>query len=152
MPKAGERAPDFSLPSTHGDVSLSELLEHGRVLLAFYFEDATPSCTAEVRALTDANDALREAGTQVIAVCADSVSSHRAFARRMGGVPFPLASDQSLDVITSYDVLSEDDRRRARRALFVIERDGKISYVADPFQVNSLSQLEEALRAAGVVL
>lgn len=150
MPDVGESAPDFSLPSTRGDLSLKELLEHGRLLLAFYFEDATPSCTTEIRVLSDAQPMLREAGTQVVAVCADSVSSHRAFVKRLGGVPFPLAADQSLDTVRAYDVLSADDRRRARRALFVIERDGTISYAADPFQVNNLSQLENALRAAGV--
>jgi hypothetical protein len=46
--------------------------------------------------------------------------------------------------------VSEDDARRSRRALFVIEQDGTISYGADPLSVNSTSQLEEALRALGV--
>ncbi len=155
MPNAGpspKDAPDFSLPSTNGDVRLSDLLERGRVLLAFYFEDATPSCSTEIAALKDAHDLLREAGTQVVAISADSVESHRAFAERLGGVPFPLASDASLDAARAFGVVAEDDARRSRRALFVIERDGTISYAADPFQVNSVSRLEEALRAAGVDL
>jgi thioredoxin-dependent peroxiredoxin len=150
MPEVGEQAPDFSLLSTNGEVKLSDALQHSRVLLAFYFENGTPSCTTELRALIDANGMLREAGTQVIAVSADSVASHRAFARRLGGVPFVMASDGLLDAIRAYDVLSEDDRRRARRALFVIERDGTVAYAADPFQTNNISQLEETLRASGV--
>jgi peroxiredoxin Q/BCP len=150
MPEVGEPAPDFSLPATNGEVRLSELLTHGRVVLAFYFEDGTPSCTMELRALTEAYPALREAGTQMVALSSDSVASHRAFARRLGGVPFTLASDVLLATARAYDVVAHDDTRRARRALFVIERDGTVAYVADPFQVNNLSQLEELIRVAGV--
>ncbi len=152
MPEPGERAPDFVLPSTNGEVRLSERLVRGRVLLAFYVEDATPACTTEVAALTDAYETLRELGADVIAVSADGVESHRAFAERLGGVPFALASDGDLAVASAYGVIAEDDARRSRRALFVIEQDGTVSYAADPYQPNNLSQLEGALRALGVEL
>jgi peroxiredoxin len=150
MTDVGDKAPDFSLLSLGGEITLSKELRHARVLLAFYFEDGTPACATEMRALKDANGMLRKAGTRVIAVSADSVASHRAFARRLGGVPFVMASDGLLEVARAYDAVAEDDRRRARRALFVIEQDGTVSYAANPFQVNNLLQLEEALRAAGV--
>lgn len=152
MPEAGQPAADFSLPSTNGVVRLSDRLREGRVLLAFYFEDATPSCTTEIEALKDAHAMLRELGADVIAVSADSVESHRAFAERLGGLPFPLASDGDLEVARAYDVVAEDDPRRSRRALFVIEQDGTVAYAANPFSVNALTQLEEALRALGLEL
>ena len=152
MPSAGDRAPDFALPGTDGEVRLSDRLREGRVLLAFYFEDATPSCTTEVEALKDAHATLRELGSDVIAVSADSVESHRAFAERLGGLPFPLASDGDLEVARAYDAVAEDDARRSRRALFVIEQDGTVAYAANPFSPNSLAQLKEALRALGLEL
>ena len=150
MPDVGERAPDFTLPSTDGEVRLGDRLGEGRVLLAFYFEDATPTCSTEVAALKDAHETLRELGADVIAVSADSVESHRAFAERLGGVPFPLASDGQLDVARAYDAVAEDDPRRSRRALFIIEQDGAIAYAANPFSPNNLSQLEGAFRALGL--
>ena len=156
MPSAGERAPDFVLPSTNGEVRMSDRLANDRVLLAFYFEDATPSCSTEVEALKDAYETVRELGADVIAVSADGVESHRAFAERLGGVPFPLASDAELTAARAYDAVAEDDARpdasRSRRALFVIEQDGTISYAANPYSPNSLSQFEEALRALGLEL
>ncbi len=152
MPERGDAAPDFTLPSTDGDIRLSERLRAGRVLLAFYFEDATPTCSTEVEALKDAYETLCDLGADVIAVSADSVESHRAFAQRLGGVPFPLASDAELRVARAYDVVAEDDPRRSRRALFVIEQDGVIAYTANPFSPNSLSQLEGAFRALGLEL
>ncbi len=152
MPERGDAAPDFTLASTDGDVGLSERLRAGRVLLAFYFEDATPTCSTEVEALKDAYETLRDLGADVIAVSADSIESHRAFSQRLSGVPFPLASDGELRVARAYDVVAEDDPRRSRRALFVIEQDGVIAYAANPFSPNSLSQLEGAFRALGLEL
>jgi peroxiredoxin len=152
MASAGDRAPGFSLASTNGDVRLTDLLRGGRVLLAFYFEDGTPACSAQLASLKDAHEALAAAGTQVVAVSADGLESHQAFAERCGGFPYVLASDSDLTVARAYGVVAEDDPRRSRRALFVIERDGVISYAANPYSPNSLAQFEEALRAAGVEL
>jgi peroxiredoxin len=152
MVSAGDRAPDFALPSTGGEARLSEMLHQGRVLLAFYFEDATPTCSTEIAALKDASETLRELGASIVAVSADGPESHRAFAERLGGVPFPLASDVDLSSARAYDAVAEDDPRRSRRALFVIERDGTIGYAANPFNPNNLSQLEEAFRALGLEL
>lgn len=150
MPSAGDRAPDFSLPSTDGELRLSDRLRTGRVLLAFYFEDSTPACSTELATLKDVYAPLRELDADVIAVSADSVDSHRAFAERVGGLPFPLASDANLAVARAYDAVAEDDPRRSRRALFVIDRDGTIACAVNPYSPNSLAQLEEALRALGV--
>ena len=152
MPELGGQAPDFALPSTEGEVRLSERLRDGRVLLAFYFEDATPTCSTEIAALKDAYKTLRELGADVIAVSADDLDSHRAFAERLGGVPFALVSDTGLVAVRAYDVVAEDDRHRSRRALFVIERDGTIAYAANPFSPGSLPQLEGAFRALGLAL
>ncbi len=41
--KVGDKAPDFTLPDTDGRaVTLSKLLEHGPVILAFYVKAFTP--------------------------------------------------------------------------------------------------------------
>ncbi len=37
----GEVAPDFTVPSTHGDITLSQVLEQGPVILALYYADFT---------------------------------------------------------------------------------------------------------------
>ena len=42
MPEIGDKAPGFTLPSTHGEVSLQDFLKDGKVILAFYIEDGTP--------------------------------------------------------------------------------------------------------------
>jgi peroxiredoxin Q/BCP len=40
--KVGDQAPDFSVPSTNGQIVLSHLVEQGPVVLALYPKDFTP--------------------------------------------------------------------------------------------------------------
>jgi peroxiredoxin len=49
MLKAGERAPEFTLPDETGtDRSLTELLSAGAIILYFYPAEFTPGCTAGI--------------------------------------------------------------------------------------------------------
>src|SRR2546430_16445694 len=94
--RAGEHAPLFRLPSTGGEVSLESLLSSGRrLVLAFYFEDATPSCETEITMLRDSFEMLDQFGASVLPVSADSIESHRAFAARLAGPRVPPGSDTS---------------------------------------------------------
>jgi peroxiredoxin len=147
-PQPGQPAPDFTLPSTKGDVSLRDLTADKRVVLAFYVEDATPLCSSEVAALKEDYDLIRDLGAQVLAVSADSLASHEAFARRLGGFPFPLASDSDLLVTNLYDVPDETGKR-SRRAVFVIDRGGTILHTNGWYQPGNVEQYEEIFRALG---
>ena len=42
MPENGQMVPDFTLPSTCGPLTLSQLWQERKVVLAFYIEDDTP--------------------------------------------------------------------------------------------------------------
>jgi peroxiredoxin Q/BCP len=145
----GEQAPDFTLPSTEGDVNLRDLTERSKVVLAFYYEDATPLCSNEVSMLKNDYDVVRELGGEVIAVSADSVESHAAFAERLGGDPFPLASDVRLEAAKAFDAV-DDSGKRSRRAVFVIDRGGKLLHAEPWFQPGNPTQYEAIFRALGL--
>ena len=147
MPRVGEQAPDFALPSTEGELRLSEIAARKKVLLAFYVEDNTPLCSSEISVLREDYEIVQQLGAQVIAVSADTLESHRDFAERLGGVPFPLVSDERLEAAIAYDVLDADSKR-SRRAVFVIEA-GKIVHAEPWFQPGNPRQYEEIFRALG---
>jgi peroxiredoxin len=149
MPEIGEQAPDFTLPSTAGEVRLSEVTARGKVVLAFYYEDATPLCSNEVSMLRDDYEMVRELEAEVIAVSADGIESHEAFADRLGGVPFPLASDERLEAARAFDVV-DDAGKRSRRAVFVIDRGGEILHAERWFQPGNPGQYEAVFRALGI--
>ncbi len=148
MPEIGEQAPDFTLPSTAGEIRLSDLAGEKRVLLAFYTEDSTPLCSGEVSVLKGDYDLIRELDAEVVAVSADSLESHRAFAARLGGVPFPLASDERLEAARAYGV-ADDASRRSHRAVFVIARGGRILHAERWFSPGNAAQYASIFAALG---
>ena len=145
----GDQAPDFALPSTAGPLRLSDLWRDRRVVLAFYIEDGTPGCSQELRQLMAAYETIRAAGAEVVAVSADSLESHLAFCEALGGCPFPLASDPELVAARLYDVVGEDGKR-SRRAVFVIDRGGRIIHAAPWYQPESTAQFLEIFEALGL--
>ena len=149
MPVPGDLAPRFTLPTTAGELSLDDLTARGKVVLAFYTEDATPLCSSQLAMLKDDYDAVRELGASVLAVSADSLDSHRQFAERLGGLPFPLASDEDLAVARLYDV-ADEEAKRSRRAAFVLDEKGVITHAEPWFQPGNSAQFEAIFRALGL--
>jgi len=148
---AGDRAPDFALPSTEGAVTLQGLLAGGgKLVLAFYAEDGTPSCRTQVAMLKDAHEMIGEFGARVLAVSADSLEAHWAFAEQLGGVPFALASDASLVAARAYGVVDEGDARRSRRAVFVIGAAAVVALALPHFQPGNIAQIEAIFAALGM--
>jgi peroxiredoxin Q/BCP len=144
----GDKAPDFTLPSTKGPLTLSELTARGKVLLAFYLQDNTPLCASEISLLREDYEIIEQLGAQVVATSADNLESHKSFEQRLGGLPFPLASDENLEVARAYGVVDESGKR-SRRAVFVIDKGGIIAHKVPWFQPGNPSQYEEIFRALG---
>lgn len=144
--QAGQKAPDFTVETDQGRLTLSRLLEKGRLVLAFYYEDLTPTCSIQVSSLKDGFDMLREMGASVLALSSDSLESHKVFGERLGGVPFPLGSDTDLGIARAYGVVDESGKR-ARRAIFVIDRDGAVLLALPYYNPANLSQFEQIFQA-----
>lgn len=149
VPAIGERAPDFTLRGTEGQVRLADLLTDGPVLLLFYTEDLTPACTQQLCAFRDESATLAQLAARVVAISADSLDAHRAFIERLGGLPYPLLADPDLAVARRYGV-DDPDSRRARRAAFVIGRDGAVRHAVVPYQPSNAQQFLGVFEALGL--
>ena len=104
MLKAGERAPEFTLPDETGtDRSLTELLSSGAIVLYFYPADFTPGCTRQACVLRDLHTDIQRAGLRVVGISPQSPESHAKF-RNKYNLPFVLLSDQHKAVIKMYGV------------------------------------------------
>ena len=104
MLKAGERAPEFTLPDeTATDRSLTELLSTGAIVLYFYPADFTPGCTRQACVLRDLHAEIEQAGLRVVGISPQSPASHAKF-RSKYNLPFVLLSDQHKAVIKMYGV------------------------------------------------
>jgi peroxiredoxin Q/BCP len=148
--EVGGRAPDFTVDTTEGTRSLEALLTGGPLVLVFYSEDATPACTTQLCTFRDDYDTLRDLGATVLAVSADDIESHRSFEERVGGLPFPLAADANLEIARTFGVIDADDARRARRAVFVIGRNGAILEAIPHYQPTVPEHFAAVFRALGL--
>ena len=149
MVVTGDIAPDFTLLSTSGSITLSELVAQSQVVLAFYIEDRTPGCTQMLSALQGEYDTIRHLGAEVIAISADSLDSHTAFGESLGGCPFPLAADPALKVAAAYGALSDDGKGMVR-AVFVIDKCGRIAHSIPWYQPGNTAQFFEIFQALGL--
>jgi thioredoxin-dependent peroxiredoxin len=102
MLKAGERAPEFTLPDQTGaDRSLTQLLSAGAIILYFYPADFTPGCTRQACKMRDLHTELQKAGLGVVGISPQSPESHARF-REKYSLPFTLLSDEQKTVIKMY--------------------------------------------------
>ncbi|MDZ7701278.1 MAG: redoxin domain-containing protein [Halobacteriales archaeon] len=138
-PGVGDRAPEFALPGTEGEglteYRLTDQLEAGPVVLAFYAFDFHPSCTEEMCDLRDLEWFGLDDRVTAVGLSTDRAFSHGAFAAEYG-LDFPLLSDSDGSVSETYGVLYDEvngHRRVSKRAVFVVDTDREIRYrwVAD---------------------
>jgi thioredoxin-dependent peroxiredoxin len=126
--QAGDKAPDFTLPSQAGEpVRLNDRLGERIIVLYFYPRDETRGCTAEACAFRDSHEVFAEAGAEVIGVSSDSVDRHAAFADHHK-LPFTLLSDKDGQVRKSYGVPAALGLLPGR-VTYVIDRTGTVRHV-----------------------
>ena len=124
--RVGAPAPDFTLPDAEGrEWRLSD--QRGRVVvLLFYPGDETPICTRQMCSVRDRWDEYAATGAEVVGISTDTVESHQKFAEHHS-LPLRLLSDTDGAVSHLYGARSILPGRTAR-SVFVIGRDGRLSY------------------------
>ena len=141
----GDKAPDFSLPSSGGDtVTLSQLTKgQGRTVVVFFYpKDDTPGCIAEACGFRDLYEEFTRAGAEVLGISADSATSHRRFSGKHQ-LPMKLLTDADGSVRRAYDVRPTLGVFPGR-VTFVIDRDGVVRHQFAS-QLRVVSHVQQAL-------
>lgn len=127
IPRIGEKAPDFTAPTTHGELSLSEYGKDKWVIMFSHPADFTPVCTTELSAFAEEKDFFDQHNTKLIGLSIDSIHSHLAWVnnvREKTGVymDFPIIADLDMSVAEKYGMVHPDeDTTAAVRAVFFID-------------------------------
>lgn len=152
MVKEGQKAPDFTLPSSAGgEVSLKSL-RGKRVVLYFYPKDDTPGCTKEACAFRDAQAKIKKTGAVVLGVSPDSVASHEKFGAKYK-LNFPLLADGDKAVAKKFGAFGEKVMYGKKvvgmiRSTFVIDEEGVVRKVFPRVRVDGHDEkVLEALAA-----
>lgn len=154
--KVGDMAPDFTVTTaTAAGVTAKpfKLSEHRgeTVVLAFFPKARTSGCTTQMESYRDKYAELFHDGKKVtlVGVSIDSDTALTAWARD-AKFPFQFAADVDRKVGVAYG--ANNGTGWHKRTLYVIDGDGRISYVAAPFQqmvADAYTQLGDAIRKAG---
>jgi thioredoxin-dependent peroxiredoxin len=129
----GDRAPDFSVTDTLGNIVTLASLKGSRVVLYFYPRDNTPGCTKEACGFRDNYAQFQAKNTLIFGVSTDDAKSHQKFTEQFD-LPFPLLCDVDAQVATAYESYGKKQMMGKEymgifRNTFVIDTEGKIEKI-----------------------
>jgi len=132
-PRVGQRVPEFTLLDVDKrDRSLSEFVQRGKVVIAFFPFAFSGTCDREMCTFRDNMARLSSMRAQVIGISVDSLFTLRAFAHTYG-IEYPVLSDYNKKVIRAYGVMQDPwvdfgYRGVSKRAVFVVDGKGILRY------------------------
>ncbi|MCX6188549.1 MAG: thioredoxin-dependent thiol peroxidase [Bacteroidetes bacterium] len=133
--KIGNKAPDFKVKNQDGnEVSLKDF-KGKKLVLYFYPQANTPTCTIESCNLSDNYKQLQKAGYEVVGVSPDSEKKQAGFKSKFK-LPFDLLADTEHDLVKAYDVWGEKKTfgktyMGLKRTTFIISEKGLIEDIIE---------------------
>jgi peroxiredoxin (alkyl hydroperoxide reductase subunit C) len=134
LPRINDPAPQFTAPSTHGEIKLADYKGKWVVLFS-HPADFTPVCSTEFIAFAKAAPDFAALNTQLIGLSIDSIYSHIAWVRAIEekfkvAVGFPVIADLSTAVAQAYGLIHPNASSTATvRAVFVIDPEQNVKAI-----------------------
>lgn len=131
--KVGDKAPDFKGKDQNNDVVDLKSFKGKKLVLFFYPEDDTPTCTIQACNLRDNYSLLKKEGFEVIGVSPNDSESHKKFEQKFD-LPFTLLADPQHKIIDKYGVWGEKNLYGRKymglhRTTFLIDEKGIIQKI-----------------------
>jgi peroxiredoxin Q/BCP len=128
--KEGDKAPAFSGNDQNGKKTSLADFKGEKVVLYFYPEDDTPTCTIQACNLRDNYALLKKEGFTILGVSPDTGIKHKKFEAKYG-LPFTLLADPEHIIIDKYGVWGEKQLYGRKylgihRTTFIIDEKGVI--------------------------
>jgi peroxiredoxin Q/BCP len=152
MAEPGQDAPQFELPGDGGGTIRLADFRGKFVVLYFYPQDDTETCTAEAIDFSSLVPDFDKAGAVVIGVSPDRPKKHDKF-KAKHGLSVDLVADEERKAIEAYGVWAEKSMYGRKymgveRTTFLIDRDGKIARIWPKVKVSGhAAEVLEAVRA-----
>lgn len=131
--QAGDKAPNFKgFDQNKTPIELKDLIGK-KLVLYFYPEDDTPTCTIQACNLRDNFSLLKKEGFVVLGVSPNDSESHKKFEQKFS-LPFTLIADTKHSIIDKYGVWGEKNLYGRKymglhRTTFLIDEKGIIQKI-----------------------
>jgi alkyl hydroperoxide reductase subunit AhpC len=148
----GDVAPDFTAPSTQGEIRFHEWLGDDWAILFSHPRDFTPVCTTELGAVARLKPEFDRRGVKVLGLSIDGVADHEGWSRDIEATQgvalnFPLVADPERAVATAYGMLHPNaDTTATVRSVFVIDGQKKVRLTLT-YPASTGRNFDEILRA-----
>lgn len=129
----GDKAPSFSgIDQNEKKISLSDY-KGKKVVLYFYPQDDTPTCTIQACNLRDNYKLLRKNGFEIIGVSPDDIGKHKKFENKYS-LPYTLIADPEHKILQKYGVWDQkqlfgNKYMGVLRTTFIIDEKGIIKKI-----------------------
>ena len=124
-----------------------------KLVLYFYPQDNTPTCTEQACNLRDNYALLKKKGYVIVGVSPDDAAKHKKFETKFN-LPFPLIADTDKKIITKYGLWAEKQMYGRKymgvlRTTFVIDEKGYIRKIIQKPKVKQhAAEILEAMEEA----
>jgi peroxiredoxin len=149
----GQEAPDFTLKNTDmQDVTLSSLRGQKNVVLLFVPLAFTGVCTTELCSVRDTLNTYASLNADVFGISVDSPFAQKAW-KEQENFSFALLSDFNREAVQAYGAQYDNllgFQGVAKRAAFVIDKEGKIRYaevLEDARNLPNFDKINETLQS-----
>lgn len=148
----GDKAPAFSAPDQDGKVHTLKDYKGRKLVIFFYPQDNTETCTKEACNLRDNYAALKKKGIEILGVSPDNEKSHKKFETKYQ-LPFTLLADTEQEILKAYGVRDWKTFMGRTyigvlRTTFLINEKGKIDHIIE--KVVSKDHAQQILEAWGL--
>ncbi|WP_326981491.1 thioredoxin-dependent thiol peroxidase [Chryseobacterium sp. MYb264] len=106
MLKVGDQLPEFEGINQDGNTIESSKLLGKKLVVFFYPQASTPTCTVEACNLSDNYSMLEKEGFQLLGISGDSVKKQKNFHSKFA-FPYDLIADENRDIIEKFGVWKE---------------------------------------------
>jgi peroxiredoxin Q/BCP len=129
----GMKAPEFTGHDQDGNLVKSTDFKGQKLVLFFYPQDMTPTCTVQACNLRDNYALLRKNGLEVIGISPDEIKSHKKFENKYD-LPFRLIADPDKIIIEKFGIWGEKQLYGRKymglhRTTFIIDEKGTIKKI-----------------------
>lgn len=152
MLKEGSLAPTFMGKDQDGNIISSKDFKGKKLVLYFYPQDMTETCTVQACNIRDNYDLLEKNQIKIIGISPDSVASHKKFELKYT-LPFPLIADVDHTIIEKFGVWGDKilfgrKYKGLIRTTFLINEKGIISTViTKPKSKSHAAEIVEAFQS-----
>ncbi|MFZ1743365.1 MAG: peroxiredoxin [Pontixanthobacter sp.] len=128
----GDTAPDFTVDTQVGPISLHEWAGDSWVFFFSHPADFTPVCTTEMGRTAQLSEEFAKRNTKPLGLSTDTAEEHRKWIADVNDtqhtdLKFPIVADADLKIARLYDMIHPDQSETAAvRAVFIIDPDKKI--------------------------